>query len=103
MATTKKTKPPTKKAIADAKREARAAKQAADFEKVKASMTPQNRQHFDKVMEAKNKPKSTAVAAPKVALSAEREQQLAEMNQRDEAEKAILIDWGQRLAVTRKK
>jgi len=69
----------------------------------KASMTPQNRQHFDKVIAAKNKPKSTAVAAPKVALSAEREQQLTEMNQRDEVEKAILMDWGQRLAVTRKK
>ena len=66
-------------------------------------MTPQTRQHFDKVMAAKNKPKSTAVAAPKVALSAEREQQLAEMNQREAAEKAMLIDWGQRLAVTRKK
>ena len=69
----------------------------------KAAMTPQNREHFDKVIAAKNKPKSTQVAAPKVALSAEREQQLAEMNQRDEADKAILMDWGQRLAVTRKK
>jgi hypothetical protein len=47
--------------------------------------------------------KSAVVAVKKVALSAEREQQLAEMNQRDEVEKAILMDWGQRLAVTRKK
>ena len=54
-------------------------------------------------MVAKKNPKSTAVAAPKVALSAEREQQLEEMNQRDEVEKAVLMDWGQRLAVTRKK
>ena len=103
MTTAKKTKPPTKKAISDAKREAKTAQKVANFEKSKASMTPQNKEHFDKFMAAKNKPKSTAVAAPKVALSAEREQQLAEMNQRDEAEKAILMDWGQRLAVTRKK
>lgn len=66
-------------------------------------MIPQNREHFDKVMAAKTIPKSTAVAAPKVALSAEREQQLAEMNQRDETEKAILMDWGQHQVVTRKK
>jgi len=103
MATAKKTKQPTKKAIADAKREARVAKQAADFEKSKAAMTPQNRQHFDKFMAAKNKPKSTAVAAPKVALSAEREQQLAEWKQSEEADKAILMDWGQRLADARNK
>lgn len=103
MITAKKTKPPTKKALADAKREAKTVQKAADLEKSKAAMTPQNREHFDKFMAAKNKPKSTAVTAPKVALSAEREQQLAEMNQRDEAEKAILTDWGQRLAVTRKK
>ena len=35
MATAKKKKPPTKKANADEKREARAAKQAADFEKIR--------------------------------------------------------------------
>lgn len=103
MVAAKKTKPSTKKAIADAKREARVAKQAADFEKSKAAMTPQNRQHFEKVMAAKNKPKSTAVAAPKVALSAEREQQLAEWKQSEEADKAILMDWGQRLADARNK
>lgn len=103
MATAKKTKLPTKKSIADAKREAKAAQQAADFEKSKAAMSPQTRQHFDKVMAAKNKPKSTAVAAPKVALSAEREQQLAEWKQKESADAAVLHVWGQRLAVTRKK
>lgn len=70
MTTAKKTKLPTKKAIADAKREARAAQQAADFEKSKAAMTPQNREDFEKVIAAKNKPKPTAIGAPKVALSA---------------------------------
>ena len=103
MVTTKKIKSPKKKTIAEGKREARVAQQAAGFEKAKAAMTHQNQQHFDKVIAAKNNPKSTAVAVPKVTLSAEREQQLAEINQRDEAEKAILMDWGQRLAVTRKK
>ena len=41
--------------------------------------------------------KSAAVPVKKVALSAEREQQLAEWKQREAAEKAILMDWGQRL------
>jgi hypothetical protein len=103
MVAAKKEKLSTKKAIADAKREAKAAKQAADFEKSKAAMSPQNRQHFDKVMAAKNKPKSAVVAAPKVALSAEREQQLADWKQKESADAAVLHDWGQRLAVTRKK
>ena len=103
MATAKKTKPPTKKAIADVKREARAAQQAADFKKSKAAMSPQNRQHFDKVVAAKNKPKSTAVTVSKVALSTEREQQLAEWKQREAADEAVLRDWGQRLSITHKK
>jgi hypothetical protein len=97
MVSAKKTKPPTKKAIADAKREARVTQQAEDFKKSKAAMSPQNRQQFDKVIAAKNKPNSAAVAAPKVALSAEREQQLAEWQQREAADNAILMDWGQRL------
>jgi len=103
MVAAKKTKLPTKKSIADAKREDKAAKQAADFEKSKAAMSPQVRQHFDNVMAAKNKPKSNAVAATKVALSAEREQQLADWKQKESADAAVLHDWGQRLAVTRKK
>jgi hypothetical protein len=42
MVTAKKTKLPTKKAIAVAKREAKAVQKAADFEKTKASLSPQN-------------------------------------------------------------
>jgi hypothetical protein len=102
MVTTKKIKSSKKKTIAEGKREARVAQQAAGFEKAKAAMTHHNQQHFDKVIAAKNNPKSTAFAVPKVTLSAEREQQLAEINQRDEAEKAILMDWGQRLQKTHK-
>ena len=78
MVAAKKAKLPTKKSIADAQREAKAAQQAADFQKFKAAMSPQVRQNFDKVVAAKNKPKSTAVTATKVALSAEHEQQLAD-------------------------
>ena len=103
MAAAKKIKQPTKKAIADAKREAKAAQKAADFEKSIAAMSPQNRQHFEKFIAAKNEPKSTAVTAAKVTLSAEREQQLAEWKQREAADDAVLQDWGQRLSVTRKK
>jgi hypothetical protein len=103
MAAAEKTKQPTKKAIADAKREAKAAQKAADFEKSIAAMSPQNRHHFEKVMAAKNGPKSTAVTAAKVTLSAEREQQLAEWKQREAADDALLRDWGQRLSSTRRK
>ena len=47
--------------------------------------------------------KSAVVAVKKVALSAEREQQLAEWKQKESADLAVMQDWGQRLAVTRKK
>jgi hypothetical protein len=47
--------------------------------------------------------KSTVVTGPKVLLSAEREQQLAEWKQREIADEAVLRDWGQRLSTTRKK
>ena len=46
--------------------------------------------------------KSALVTVNKVALSAEREQQLAEWQQREAADKAILMDWGQRLQKTHK-
>lgn len=41
--------------------------------------------------------KTVLVTVKKVALSAGREQQLAEWQQREAADKAILMDWGQRL------
>jgi len=48
--------------------------------------------------------KSTAVSAvAKVALSAEREQQLAKWQQQQEADEVVLKDWGRQLAVTQKK
>lgn len=75
----------------------------ADFEKTKAAMSPQNRQRLEAAIAAKNRPKSTATSLPVIVLSAEREQLLAEMKQREDADKAILQGWGQRLAVTRKK
>lgn len=71
----------------------------ADFEKTKAAMSPQNRQRVETAIAAKNLPTSIS----KIALSPEREQQLAEMNQRDEADKVILRGWGARLSVTRNK
>ena len=103
MATAKKTKPPTKKAIAESKRDVKAAQKNADFEKSKAALSPTNRQHVEKVIAAKNQKKSNALVIPKVALSAEREQQLNEWKQREAADDAVLRDWGQRLSVTRKK
>jgi hypothetical protein len=42
----------SKKNIATSKREAKAAKQLADFEKTKAGLSPQNRQHVEKVIAA---------------------------------------------------
>lgn len=102
MVTTKK-KSVTKKAISESKREAKAAQKTADFEKTKASMSPQNREHFEKFIAAKNQKKSNKLVIPKVALSAEREQQLAEWKQRDAANDIVMRDWGQRLSVTRRK
>ena len=46
--------------------------------------------------------KSAVVAVKKVALSAEREQQLADWKQREAADKVVLMDWGQRLQKTHK-
>ena len=103
MATTKKSKPPAKKVNATAKTLAKSLKRTAEIKKAKADLSPQNRQHYEKVMAAKNKPKSTAVALPKVALSAEREQQLAEWQQRQAADDAVMQSWGQRLVNTHKK
>jgi len=103
MATAKKSKPPTKKAIATAKALAKSLKRTAEIETAKADLSPQNRQRYEKVMADKNKPKSAAVALPKVALSAEREQQLAEWHQRQAADDAVLQSWGQRLVKTHKK
>ena len=97
-----KKKSTSKKIIATSKREAKAAKQLADFEKTKAGLSPQNRQHVEKIIAAKNQKKSNALVIPKVALSAEREQQLNEWKQREAADDAVLRDWGQRLSVTRK-
>lgn len=75
-------------------------KRKSDFENAMSAMSPQNRQRVEAAIDAKNRPISTAISAHKVTLSAEREQQLAEMNQRDEADKAMLMNWGQRLADT---
>lgn len=47
--------------------------------------------------------KSAVVAVKKVALSAEREQQLSDWKQREAADDAVLQDWGKRLSVTRRK
>jgi hypothetical protein len=66
-------------------------------------MSLRNLGYLKKVIAAKNKPKSAAVALPKVALSAEREQQLAEWQQRQAADDAVLQSWGQRLVNTHKK
>jgi hypothetical protein len=98
-----KKKSTANKAVATAKRDAKALQKAADFEKSKAALSPTNRQHVEKVMTAKNQKKSNALVIPKVALSAEREQQLAEWKQREAADDEVLRDWGQRLSVTRKK
>ena len=103
MATTKKSKLPAKKVNATAKTLAKSLKRTAEIKKAKADLSPQNRQHFEKVMAAKNKPKSTAVTVAKVVLSAEREQQLAEWNQKQSADAAAIKDWGQRLWITHKK
>jgi len=103
MATKEKSKPPMKKAIATAKALAKSLKRTAEIKKARADLSPQNRQHFEKVLAAKNKPKSAAVALPIVALSAEREQQLAEWQQRQAADDAVLQSWGQRLVNTHKK
>jgi hypothetical protein len=102
MVTAKK-KSTANKAVSIAKRDAKAVQKAADFEKSKAALSPTNRQHVEKVLAAKNQKKSNALVIPKVALSAEREQQLVEWKQREDADDAVLRDWGQRLSVTRKK
>jgi hypothetical protein len=48
--------------------------------------------------------KSTAVSAvTKVVLSAEREQQLAQWQQLQDADDVVLQDWGRRLAITQRK
>ena len=98
-----KKKSTVNKALATAKSEAKAGQKAADFEKTKAALSPTNRQHVEKVIGAKIQRKSNALVIPKVALSAEREQQLAEWKKREAADDAVLRDWGQRLSVTRKK
>lgn len=46
--------------------------------------------------------KSAVVAVKKISLSAEREQQLEDWKQREAADKAVLMDWGQRLQKTHK-
>jgi hypothetical protein len=102
MAVAKK-KSTVNKALATAKSEAKAVQKAADFEKTRAALSPTNRQHVEKTMAAKNQKKSKVLVIPKVALSDEREQQLVEWKQREDADDAVLRDWGQRLSVTRKK
>ena len=93
----------TKKAIADDKRAAKAQKNAEEFEKNLASMSPRNQEHFEKFIAAKkNKPKVISQAAP-VALSPEREQQLADWKKKEDADDAVLRDWVKRLSSTRKK
>ena len=92
----------TKKAIADDKRAAKAQKNAEEFEKNLASMSPRNQEHFEKFIAAKNKPNVISPVAP-VALSPEREQQLADWKKKEAADEAVLRDWGQRLSSTRKK
>jgi hypothetical protein len=92
----------TKKEIADDKRTAKAQKRTDEFEKNLASMSPRNKEHFEKFIAAKNKPKVISQAAP-VTLSPEREQQLANWKQKEAADEAVLRDWGQRLSVARKK
>ena len=52
-----------------------------------------------------SKPKSStkAITPKPIQLNEEHEQRMAEWKKRDEADKAILTNWGQRLADTRKK
>jgi hypothetical protein len=82
---------------------AKDAKRKADFKKTKAAMSPQNRERVEAAIAAKTRPLSSEISLTKVNLSAEREQQLAEMEKRYEADKAILLGWGQRLADTSRK
>ena len=65
-------------------------------------MSPRNKEHFEKFIAAKNKPKVISQAAP-VALSPEREQQLADWKKKEDANDAVLRDWVKRLSSTRKK
>ena len=60
-------------------------------------MGPRNLEHFENVTAESNKNKINAVTVKKFALSAEREQQLADWKQREAADKAVLMDWSQRL------
>jgi hypothetical protein len=92
----------TKKDIADDKRTAKAQKRAEEFEKNLAAMSPRNKVQFEKVITAKNMTKVISQAAP-VTLSPEREQQLADWKKKEAADEAVLRDWGQRLASTRKR
>jgi hypothetical protein len=92
----------TKKDIADDKRASKAVKRAEEFEKNLAAMSPRNKEHFEKFIAAKNKPKVISQVAP-VALSPEREQQLADWKKKEAADDAVLRDWVTRLSSTRKK
>lgn len=95
-----KGKPITQKTTANAKRAAKAAKQAEDIEASTIAMSPQNRQHFAAVKAAIAAAK-TASPAVVVKLSKEREQQLTEWKQVAARQDAVMRDWGQRLSSTR--
>ena len=82
----------TKKEIADDKQTAKAQKRAEEFEKNLAAMSPRNQEHFEKFIAAKNKSKVISPVAP-VALSPEREQQLADWKKKEAADDAVLRDW----------
>ena len=85
----------TKKELAEQKRTAKQAQQAAAFEKTKAGMTPENLKHFEKLAAARELASKTA---PLIEITAESKQRMAAWEAKEKLQDEEVEKWVKEIA-----
>ena len=85
----------TKKELAEQKRAAKQAQQAAAFEKTMAGMTPENKKHFEKVIAARDQ---TRKNAPSIEITEESKQRMAAWEAKEKLQDEEVKKWIKKIA-----
>jgi hypothetical protein len=85
----------TKKELAEQKRAAKKAEQAAAFEKTKAGMTPENKKRFDKFIVARDQARKNA---PSIEITEESKQRMAAWEAKEKLQDEEVKKWINKIA-----
>ena len=85
----------TKKELAEQKRAAKQAQQAAAFEKTMAEMTPENKKHFEKVIAARDQARKNA---PSIEITEESKQRMAAWEAKEKLQDEEVKKWIKKIA-----